>query len=227
MAPMTTLTSVRRRAALRVGLLALLLAIVAFVPTGRAAAADDPADPSFWYATAADGSPRIKVYFFWTTRCEHCRAARPFIEDLPNRLPYVELLNRPTEGSATNSRLQYSTARALGVDPVSVPAIFFCGEAQVGYDSAAGVGAALVQRIEACRARLTADPSLLTRPVNVIPKEQRATSGSGGGSIAAIAIGALFLALIAAGVVLSRRSAAAKERAIAAKRGDKPKRRKR
>jgi hypothetical protein len=208
-------------------LLAALLAVLALLPVGAAVASDDPADPAFWYSTAADGSPRIKLYFYWTSRCEHCRAARPFIEGLPIKLPFVDLVNRPTEGSATNSRSQFLTASALGADPVSVPAIFFCGEAQVGFDSATGVGADIVRRLEACRTRLAADPALLTKPVPVIPKEQRAASGSGGGSIAAIVIGLLFVGLIAAGVVLSRRAAAAKDRAIAAKRGDRQNRRKR
>jgi hypothetical protein len=206
---------------------ALLLAVLAFIPVQRALAADDPADPAFWYSAAPDGSPRIKVYFYWTTRCEHCRAARPFMEDLPNRLPFIDLVSRPTDGSATNARSQYATARALGADPVAVPAILFCGEAQIGYDSASGVGADLVRRLEACRSRLAADPALLTKPVEVVPEDRRGTSGSGGGSVAAIVIGALFVAMILAGIVLSRKSAAAKERAIAAKKGDKPKRRKR
>lgn len=211
-----------------VRLLVLLLAMLAAVlPFGTATAADDPADAAFWYSTAPDGSPRIKVFFYWTTRCEHCRAARPFMEELPQKLPFVDLISRPTEGSATNARLQYMTATALGADPVAVPAIFFCGEAQIGYDSAAGVGAALVQRLEACRARLVADPSLLTKPLPVIPKERRAKSGEGGASVAALVIGALFVAMILAGFVLSRKTAAAKERAIAAKKGDKPKRRRR
>jgi hypothetical protein len=225
---MSTLTPARRRGTTAFAiLLGVVLPVLAILPSGAALAADDPADPSFWYDTAPDGSPRIKVYFYWTTRCEHCRAARPFMEDLPNRLPHVELISRPTEGSATNSRMQYATASALGVDPVSVPAIFFCGEAQIGYDSASGVGAALIQRIEACRSRLVADPSLLTKPVAVVPKDQRKSSGSSGGSIAAIAIGVLFVGLIVAGVVLSRKSAAARDRAIAAKKGDRPKHRKR
>lgn len=205
---------------------ALLLAAFAFLPVQAALAAADPADPAFWYSTGADGSPRVKVYFYWTTRCEHCRAARPFMEDLPNRLPFVDLVSRPTDGSAANGRSQYATARALGADPVAVPAIFFCGEAQIGYDSASGVGADLVRRLEACRSRLAANPALLTTPVDVVPEDQRGTSGSGGGSVVAIVIGALFVAMILAGIVLSRKSAAAKERAIAAKRGDKGRRRK-
>jgi hypothetical protein len=205
---------------------ALLLAVLALMPVQIALAADDPADPAFWYSTAPDGSPRIKVYFYWTTRCEHCRAARPFMEELPNKLSFVDLVSRPTDGSATNARSQYATARALGADPVAVPAMFFCGEAQIGYDSSSGVGADLVRRLEACRSRLAADPALLTKPMAVVPEDQRGTSG-GGGSVAAIVIGALFVAMILAGIVLSRKSAAAKERAIAAKKGDKPKRRKR
>lgn len=198
----------------------LFVAIGAWLAAAPAQAASDPADPAFWYGRAADGSPRIKVYFFWTSRCPNCRAARPFLEDLPSRLPFVELVSRPTEGSAANARLQYSTAKALGADPTSVPAIFFCGEAQIGFDEATGVGASLVRRIEACRARLAADPGLLTAPVKVIPRDQRSDADNGGGIFAAVLLAA-FMAMIVVGVVLSRRAAAAKEHRSAGKHGER------
>ena len=195
------------------------LAAVAVAPAPAVAQITDPADPAFWYGRAADGSPTVKIYFFWTSRCPHCRAAKPFLEGLPGKLPYVELLSRPTEGSAANARLYASAARALGADPTSVPGILFCGQAQIGFDDASGVGASLVQRIADCRARLVADPSLLTKPLAVIPVEQRARSGGGAGSTVAIIIGLAFVGLVVAGVVLSRRAAAEKARALAAKGG--------
>lgn len=176
----------------------------------------DAADPAFWYATAPDGSPRIRVHFFWTKTCPHCQAAKPFMEALPARLPYVELASHPTDGDAGNARLQYATASALGADPTSVPAIFFCGESQIGYDDATTTGALLVQRLEQCLARLAADPSLLTKPVAVLAPASRGSPGAG--SFVAIAIGAAFLGLVAAGVVLSKRAAAAKARSEAARR---------
>ncbi|MCZ8131036.1 MAG: hypothetical protein O9284_06995 [Steroidobacteraceae bacterium] len=207
----------------------LCVALVAALPATAVAQATDPADPSFWYGRAADGSPTIKVYFFWTSRCQHCRAAKPFLEGLPEKFPYVELLSRPTEGSASNARLYASTARALGADPTSVPGILFCGEAQIGFDDAAGVGASIVQRLASCRARLQADPSLLTKPVKVLTVEQRASSGGGPGRTVAIVIGVLFVGLVVAGIVLSKRAAAAKaralERAAAARGGERRKKR--
>lgn len=189
-----------------------LVACVAIPAIARANAAD----PAFWYSTAPDGSPRIRLHFFWTKTCPHCQAAKPFMEALPSRLPYVELVSHPTDGDAGNARLQYATASALGADPVSVPAIFFCGESQIGYDDASTTGTALVQRLEQCRARLAADSALLTKPVPVLATSARANSGAG--SYVAIAIGVAFLALVAAGVVLSRRAAAAKARDEAARR---------
>ncbi len=196
------------------GLLAAAL-LLAFVAPARADV-DDLASPSYWYGRAADGSPTVKVYFYWTQQCEHCRAARPFLEALPSKLPYVELVSRPTDGSASNARLQYATARALGADTVSVPAIFFCGEAQIGYDTPSGVGASLVRRIEACRSRLAADPTLLTKPVAVLAEDLRGDADGGGGVLAAVIVAA-FLGLIAVGVVLSRKAAAERARATAAK----------
>lgn len=190
-----------------------------------ASAAPEAADPAFWYATAPDGSARIKLHFFWTTRCPHCQTAKPFMDELPARLPYVDLVSHPTDGDASAARLQYATASALGADPTSVPAIFFCGESQIGYDSAATTGAALVQRLDACRARLAADPALLTKPIAVIAPELRGSSGSGSGI--ALAIGAAFVALIVVGIVLAKKSAAAKARADEARRAQRPDGRKR
>jgi glutaredoxin len=206
---------------------ALLLAACAWASIAAAQSGDslDPANPAFWYSTGADGAPRIKVHFFWTSRCEHCRAARPFMEDLPARLPYVDLVSRPTDGSASNARLQYSTALALAADPVSVPAIFFCGQAQIGYDSASSTGASIVQRLEECRARLAADPSLLTKPVSVVPAAQRESSADRTGTYVAAGVGIAFVGLIVAGVVLSRRAAAQRERARTAKQGERRRRR--
>jgi hypothetical protein len=208
---------------------ALLVAFVAaaHVPVATAQSGDstDAANPEFWYSTGPDGTPRIKVHFFWTSRCEHCRAARPFMEDLPARLPFVDLVSRPTDGSASNARLQYSTAQALGADPVAVPAIFFCGQAQIGYDSAATTGASIVQRLEECRQRLAAEPALLTQPVPVVPPERRAAAVDRTGTYVALAIGAVFVGLIVAGVVLARRAAAQRERTRAAKQGERRRRR--
>lgn len=218
--------TVLRHTRSRVAVLCLALLGLALAWSSPARAAPEAADPAFWYATAPDGTPRIKLHFFWTNRCPHCQAAKPFIEDLPTRLPYVDVVSHPTDGDASNARLQYATARALGADPTSVPAIFFCGESQIGYDTAATTGAALVQRLDACRARLAADPSLLTKPVAVI--EPAASAGAGPGTWVALAIGGVFLGLLALGVVLAKKSAAAKARADGARRAqrnDGPKRR--
>lgn len=208
--------TVQRHTRPTVALLHLALLGLALALSSPARAAADAADPAFWYATAADGTPRIRLHFFWTNRCPHCQAAKPFIEELPTRLPYVDVVSHPTDGDASNARLQYATARALGADPTSVPAIFFCGEAQIGYDTAATTGAALVQRLDACRTRLAADPSLLTKPVAVIAPEPG--TGAGRGTWVALVIGGVFLGLVALGIVLANKSAGAKARADAARR---------
>lgn len=142
--------------------LAVTLPGFAAAPTVAPPTASDAAQPAFWYGTAPDGSPTVKLYFFWTPTCPHCRAAQPFVAGLRERLPWVEIVSRPVKDDPASARLYFLTARSLGVEATSVPGFLFCRSVEIGYDTAATTGEELVRKLRACRERILADPSAMT-----------------------------------------------------------------
>lgn len=124
--------------------------------------AAEATQPAFWYGTAPDGTPSVKLYFFWTPTCPHCRAAQPFVADLRERLPWLEIVSLPVKDNPTNARLYYETAQRLGVEAMSVPGFLFCRKVEIGYDTAETTGAYLEKQLQQCRERIVADPSAMT-----------------------------------------------------------------
>lgn len=112
-------------------------------------------------AAAADIAPpegEVQLHFFWSRACPHCQAARPFVEALPARLPWLALRSLEV-GDPANGALYDRMAAALGEDASAVPAFIFCGEMRVGFDAPETTGAALVAALEDCRAGIRAPPS--------------------------------------------------------------------
>jgi thiol-disulfide isomerase/thioredoxin len=142
-------------------LLAFWAALLAPRLAHAAPAAAAASQPAFWYGTAADGSPSVRLYFFWTPTCPHCRAAQPFVADLRARLPWLEIVSLPVKDNPTNAKLYYETAQSLGVEAMSVPGFLFCRKVEIGYDTAATTGAYLVKQLEQCRERILADPAAM------------------------------------------------------------------
>ena len=148
---------------LRAIALALLLTLAA---TARAAGPDSD---EFWYGTAADGTPTVRLYYFYSPTCPHCQAAKPFIEALAARSPWLELQKYPVKDNRENARLYYDTAQALGVEALSVPGFIYCRQVSIGYESATTTGAALERALEACRDARAANPAGGSTPAVVDP----------------------------------------------------------
>lgn len=132
----------------------MVAGVLALVPARAAAHAEAPAQ------TAA--SQRVDLYFFWSARCPHCQAARPFVEALPTRYPWLTLysLELTQQPEAIGTYLQM--AARLGQEANAVPAFIFCGRMQTGYDSDATTGAELAGLLEACHRQggsLPAEPT--------------------------------------------------------------------
>ncbi|WP_435627200.1 hypothetical protein [Candidatus Ferrigenium straubiae] len=106
-----------------------------------------------WIKTGADGQPEVQLYFFWSLTCPHCTEARPYIEALPEARPWVRLHNLELSRHPENVRRYEDMARQLGEDAAAVPALLFCGEMHVGWDSDATTGALIRERLDDCRAR--------------------------------------------------------------------------
>ena len=106
-----------------------------------------------WLKSGANGQPEVRLYFFWSLTCPHCTEAHPYIEAIPEARPWVKLHALELSRHPENVRQYRDMARQLGEDSASVPALLFCGEMHVGWDSDATTGARIRQRLDDCRAR--------------------------------------------------------------------------
>ena len=122
------------------------------------AAMDDPQSDDFWYSTAQDGTPTVRLYYFFSPTCPHCQAAKPLIAELQARNPWLEVKRYSVKDHRGNARLYYETAQALGVEALSVPGLVFCRQIIIGYDSAETTGKELTDALRACRDRRAANP---------------------------------------------------------------------
>jgi thiol-disulfide isomerase/thioredoxin len=121
-------------------------------------ATGDPQSDDFWYGTAADGTPTVRLYYFYSPTCPHCQAARPFIAELEARHPWLKVERFVVKDNRDNARFYFETAKALGVEALSVPGIVFCRQVMIGYDSATTTGKSLEDALVACRERRIANP---------------------------------------------------------------------
>jgi hypothetical protein len=109
-----------------------------------------------WVQPDAEGRPQLQVYFFWSLKCPHCLDARPHIEALPQAVPGIRLHSLELTRQREHARLYIEMAEGLGQRAEAVPAILFCGEMHVGWDSPESTGAFLIQRLKACQERVAA-----------------------------------------------------------------------
>jgi len=137
-------------------LLALLTLLLAS-GLGRADTGDPKSD-AFWYGTAADGSPTVRLYYFFSPTCPHCQAAKPFIAELEREHPWLEVKRYSVKDHRGNSRFYYETAKSLGVEALSVPGLVFCRQVMIGYDTAETTGQQLADALRACHERRAANP---------------------------------------------------------------------
>jgi uncharacterized membrane protein HdeD (DUF308 family) len=148
---------------------AAIVLILAWSLPGAAQSADS------WVQAGPDGRLHVQLYFFWSQTCPHCQEARPFVEGVPAQRPWVTLHSRLLNGHPEHVRQYQELAAQLKQDAASVPALLFCGEMHVGWHRDDTSGAQLLQRLDACHARILAgntgvsappaEPEKLTLPV--------------------------------------------------------------
>jgi hypothetical protein len=124
-----------------------------------AAATPGPATDEFWYGTAADGSPVVRLYYFFSPTCPHCQAAAPFLDEFAARSPWLELRKFAIKDNRANARFYYETALALGTQALSVPGFVFCRQVLIGFDSAETTGVEIATALEKCHAERIASPA--------------------------------------------------------------------
>ncbi|HCI13309.1 MAG: hypothetical protein A2063_11200 [Gallionellales bacterium GWA2_60_142] len=142
-----------------------LLLVIAFLVAlfSTNARADDP-----WITPGADGQPEVHLYFFWSLTCPHCAEAHPYIVAIPQARPWVKLHALELSRNADNLRRYQTMAERSGMEATSVPAMLFCGESHIGWESDATTGALIRQRLDDCRAGALANRPTQTPPAETI-----------------------------------------------------------
>jgi thiol-disulfide isomerase/thioredoxin len=134
-----------------------------------ASATPDPKSDEFWFGTAADGTPTVHLYYFFSPTCPHCQAAAPFIDEFAARSPWLEVRKYAVKDNRANARFYYETALSLGTQALSVPGFVFCRQVLIGYDTAETTGAEIVKALEACHAERLAHPAATFRQTSAAP----------------------------------------------------------
>jgi hypothetical protein len=138
---------------------ALFLALLFLAWAGPARAA------SPWVEAGPEGQPQVQLYFFWSLKCPHCLEARPHIEALAGQHDWLRLHSLELSRHPDHVERYLTMAESLGQRAEAVPALIFCGEMLVGWESPGTTGAYLSQRLAACRDRVAAgDPARTPQP---------------------------------------------------------------
>lgn len=93
---------------------------------------------------------QVEVFFFWSHYCPHCLEAKPFMEGLAQRYSWLKLHSHDLIDNQANVNLYVKLAQQLNVTPNAVPAFIFCGQIQLGFNSATTTGKELESKLLAC-----------------------------------------------------------------------------
>lgn len=156
-----------------VRILAILVILgVSLLPLQHTFAQSTPSAEEFtWTSVDEAGNPQIHLYFFWSLTCPHCREADPFIEALPQELPWLVLHSLELTQHQDNAFKYVAMAASLGQEAMYVPGFLFCETMIAGYDSAETTGAEIKQQLIDCYAAAqaelaTAGPGAVTEAEN-------------------------------------------------------------
>lgn len=141
-------------------LIVTLTLLLLITPCMAGNLAPDPA-PIQWSHISAQGEQRLDLYFFWSHRCPHCQEARPVVEQIAKERSWLQLHSHEVLTGRKNLELYSRMASSMGKEARSVPAFFFCGQMEVGYD---GSGEGLAGKLDECYQRLLKGEDI-TRPV--------------------------------------------------------------
>ena len=107
-------------------LLCILLALIVFAGLGMTATHTLAKD------FAQDAQP-VVLYFFWGDGCPHCAQQKPFLEELNQRYPNLEVRAYEIYNVPENRDLFLKMAEAVGFEARAVPTTIIGAEYWIGY----------------------------------------------------------------------------------------------
>jgi hypothetical protein len=146
---------------------ALTLLLIAAASTSLVWA-DDRESP--WFGTDTEGETTVRLYFFWTETCPHCRRARPFVEGLAKEFGWLDVYSLPLSEDRPNAvALFLRMTEALGQTSPGVPAFAYCGRMVIGFGDAETTGADLREALVACHDRMSRSVTPTPAPPQAVP----------------------------------------------------------
>ena len=119
-----------------------------------------PEDPSFWYGRDEAGEVQLRLFFFWSHSCPHCKEAIPVLQGLQQKYPWLSLLGYELQEDARHRDFYRELARHFDDDARSYPGFFFCNTMLIGFDHEGRTGQYIEDKLLECRADLAAGKSL-------------------------------------------------------------------
>ena len=110
--------------------------------------------PYVWTEPGDEAAPRVHLYFFWSQKCPHCLEARPELEALARSQPWIVLHSLELTKSQANVERYIAMAAELGQQAQSVPALFFCRQMQVGWQTGGLSRTMLLEQMNRCRTQV-------------------------------------------------------------------------
>jgi thiol-disulfide isomerase/thioredoxin len=110
-----------------------------------------------------DNSETIKngketvVYFFWGVGCPHCADQKPWMEELEEKYPDLEVKMLETYKNQDNAKLFQEMAKAYGIQARGVPATFI-GDSDPVVGFSERVKPSIENKIKACLNEGCIDP---------------------------------------------------------------------
>jgi thiol-disulfide isomerase/thioredoxin len=89
--------------------------------------------PPVWRDVDPSGTPRVHLYFFWSQECPHCQEAKPEVEALAAKHPWLVLHSLEVTADPAAARQYAETAEALGQHAQYVPGFAYCGRLDQGF----------------------------------------------------------------------------------------------
>lgn len=103
-----------------------------------------------WFYKDQNGDLKIKLYFFWSRTCPHCRKAYPFItKTISEKYNWVDIKSHMIANN--QSRQEWKRISGyMGKKSKFVPFMAICGKAVSGYGTDASTGKYIEKMLKAC-----------------------------------------------------------------------------
>ncbi|MFW5884991.1 MAG: hypothetical protein ACOCUF_02070 [Patescibacteria group bacterium] len=129
----------------------------------------------FLGAFQAQASSKTTVYFFWGEGCPHCAEEKPFLEEMEEKYPELEVKMLETYKDKENSELFQEMAAAYGTQARGVP-VTFIGDHEPIIGFSGSMEPEIESKIKTCLEEGCVDPE---EKAGVAKKAEEASSGGG------------------------------------------------